>query len=63
MILCRTDSIIREKPKVYPRGSYPPTHKRNKEAKFVPYEPYKGAVAFMDINKGKGSLKKNQDIL
>jgi len=60
--LIRTDSIIREKPKVYARGSYPPTHKRNKEAKFVPYEPYKGAVAFMVSNKAKKSLSPFKNI-
>jgi len=60
--LIRTDSIIREKPKVYPRGSYPPTHKRNKEAKFVPYEPYKGAVAFMDSNKARKPVSPNKNL-
>ena len=43
--------LVAEKPKVYPKGSYPPTHRKNKEPKFVPYEPYKGAVAVMDHGK------------
>lgn len=45
--------LVAEKPKVYPKGSYPPTHKKNKEPRFVPYEPYKGAVASMEGKKGK----------
>ena len=44
--------LVAEKPKVYPKGSYPPTHRRNKEPRFVPYEPYKGAVVAMDGKKG-----------
>lgn len=51
--------LVIEKPKVYPRGSYPPSSKRMKEPKFVPYEPYKGAVAFMDNNVKKSMDKKN----
>ena len=39
--------LVAEKPKVYPKGSYPPTHRKNKEPRFVPYEPYKAAVATM----------------
>jgi len=50
--------LVAEKPKVYPRGSYPPSSKRMKEPKFVPYEPYKGAVAFMDNNAKKSMDKK-----
>ena len=46
-------SVVRENPKIYPRGSYPPAVKKKKEPKFVPYEPYKGAVAFMEKDKGK----------
>ena len=43
--------------RLYPRGSYPPSHRRGREAKFVPYEPYRGAVAFMENKPGKlGSL-------
>ena len=43
--------------RLYPRGSYPPSHRRGREAKFVPYEPYRGAVAFMENMPGKlGSL-------
>ena len=45
--------LVAEKPKVYPKGSYPPTHRKNKEPKFVPYEPYRGAVASMDGKKAK----------
>ena len=44
--------LVAEKPKVYPKGSYPPTHRKNKEPKFVPYEPYKGATASMDGKTG-----------
>merc|ERR1719361_1285632 len=43
--------LVAEKPKVYPKGSYPPAHRKNKEPRFVPYEPYKGAVAVMDQGK------------
>ena len=46
--LVREEEAVRERAKVFPRGSYPPSHRRAKEAKFVPYEPYKGAVAFME---------------
>lgn len=45
--------LVAEKPKVYPKGSYPPTHRKSKEPRFVPYEPYKGAVASMDGKKAK----------
>merc|ERR1719400_558983 len=45
--------LVAEKPKVYPKGSYPPTHRKNKEPRFVPYEPYKGAVVAMDGKKAK----------
>jgi len=48
--------LVAEKPKVYPRGAYPPSVKRMKEPKFVPYEPYKGAVAFMEANVRKERL-------
>merc|ERR1719483_522822 len=43
--------LVAIKPKLYPRGSFPPTSKRMKEPKFVPYEPYKGAVAFMETKR------------
>jgi len=36
--------LVMEKPKVYPKGTYPPSVMKAREAKFVPYEPYKGAV-------------------
>ena len=44
-----TAPLLRETPpRIYPRGSYPPAvaavKKAAKEPKFVPYEPYKGAV-------------------
>ena len=39
-----TKPLVQEKAKVYPKGSYPPTVKKAREPKFVPYEPYKGAV-------------------
>lgn len=47
------EEAVRERTKVYPRGSYPPSHRRAKEAKFVPYEPYKGAVACMERKESK----------
>jgi len=50
--------LVAQRPKVYPRGSYPPSGKRMKEPKFVPYEPYKGAVAFMEKNVMKGGDRK-----
>jgi len=50
--------LVAEKPKLYPRGSYPPSVKRMKEPKFVPYEPYKGAVAFMEKKVIKGGDRK-----
>jgi len=43
--------LVAVKPKMYPRGSFPPSSKRMKEPKFVPYEPYKGAVAFMETKR------------
>ena len=36
--------LVLEKPKLFPKGTYPPSVKKHREAKFVPYEPYKGAV-------------------
>ena len=48
--------LVAEKPKVYPKGSYPPTHRKSKEPRFVPYEPYKGAVASMYGKKGGSDL-------
>lgn len=50
--------LVAEKPKLYPRGSYPPSGRRMKEPKFVPYEPYKGAVAFMEKHVMKGGERK-----
>merc|ERR1712227_852580 len=60
-------SVVKENPKIYPRGSYPPAVKKKKEPKFVPYEPYKGAVAFMEKDKVKRSessksLKSNKSL-
>jgi len=40
--------IAESKAKVYPKGSLPPALKKQREPKFVPYEPYKGATAFME---------------
>ena len=51
--LVREEEAVRERAKVFPRGSYPPSHRRAKEAKFVPYEPYKGAVACMERKESK----------
>jgi len=53
-----SNPLVAEKPKLYPRGSYPPSVKRMKEPKFVPYEPYKGAVAFMETKGNKGVDRK-----
>jgi len=50
-------SVVKQNPKIYPRGSYPPAVKKKKEPKFVPYEPYKGAVAFMEKVKRAESSK------
>ena len=49
-------TIVKQRARVYPKGSYPPSHKKNKEAKFVPYEPYKGAVAHMEKKQKKVSV-------
>ena len=46
-----SSAVVKQKAKVYPRGSYSPSHKKAKEAKFVPYEPYKGAVAHIREKK------------
>ena len=47
------EGAVREVTRVLPRGSYPPAQRRAKEAKFVPYEPYKGAVACMERRQSK----------
>ena len=39
--------IAERKIKRYPKGSLPPAVKKQREPKFVPYEPYKAAVANM----------------
>ena len=38
---------------MYPKGTYPPAVKKAKEARFVPCEPYKGAVSPLG-NKNSG---------
>merc|ERR1719347_290496 len=48
--------IPEKKIKVYPKGSLPPSVKKQREPKFVPYEPYKGAVAAMENRDTKGKL-------
>jgi len=48
--------IAEKKIKVYPKGSLPPSVKKQREPKFVPYEPYKGAVAAMENRDTKGKL-------
>jgi len=54
--------LVLEKPKVYPKGRFPPGVKKNREPKFVPYEPYKGAVtSFTDKNVGRRSPEKKLD--
>ena len=40
--------LIAEKARVYPKGSLPPAVRKQREPKFVPYEPYRGAVAAME---------------
>merc|ERR1719234_2401928 len=40
--------VAAEKAKVYPKGTLPPAVRKQREPKFVPYEPYKGAVSFLD---------------
>jgi len=42
-----------EKAKVYPKGTLPPAVRKQREPKFVPYEPYKGAVAFLDSGSSR----------
>eukprot|EP00092_Neocalanus_flemingeri_P047282 GFUD01053543.1.p1 GENE.GFUD01053543.1~~GFUD01053543.1.p1 ORF type:complete len:474 (+),score=124.90 GFUD01053543.1:61-1482(+) len=49
--------LVAQKPKLYPRGSFSSSGKRMKEPKFVPYEPYRGAVAFMETNVKKSDKK------
>jgi len=48
--------LLREKPRLFPKGSVPPgTVRKSKEPKFVPYEPYKGAVKpFFDVTPKGG---------
>jgi len=45
------EPLVAERAKVYPRGSFPPSVRKRKEPKFVPYEPYRGAVAFMESGR------------
>jgi len=55
--------LVLEKPKVYPKGRFPPGVKKNREPKFVPYEPYKGAVtSFTDKYVGRKSPEKKLDL-
>eukprot|EP00088_Acartia_fossae_P061085 TRINITY_DN7332_c0_g1_i1.p1 TRINITY_DN7332_c0_g1~~TRINITY_DN7332_c0_g1_i1.p1 ORF type:complete len:545 (+),score=166.98 TRINITY_DN7332_c0_g1_i1:126-1760(+) len=51
-----TSALVKQKAKVYPKGTYPPAVKKAKEAKFVPCEPYKGAVSPI-ISAGSKALK------
>merc|ERR1719234_1584111 len=45
--------VAAEKAKVYPKGTLPPTVRKQREPKFVPYEPYKGAVSFLDSSSSR----------
>jgi len=40
-----TSALVKEKAKIYPKGTYPQAVKKAREARFVPCEPYKGAVS------------------
>jgi len=42
-----------EKAKVYPKGTLPPAVRKQREPKFVPYEPYKGAVSFLESGSSR----------
>ena len=44
--------------KVYPKGTYPPAVKKAKEARFIPCEPYKGAVSPLSNRHQKSSPSK-----
>jgi hypothetical protein len=46
--------LLPDRAKVFPRGSLPPAVRRQREPKFVPYEPYRGAVTAME---GAGSRR------
>jgi len=39
-----TSPLVQERPKLYSKGTCQSGARKNKEPKFVPYEPYKGAV-------------------
>lgn len=45
--------LIPDKAKVYPKGVLPPVVKKQREPRFVPYEPYRGAVAVMEGNTSR----------
>jgi len=45
--------VAAEKAKVYPKGTLPPAVRKQREPKFVPYEPYKGAVSFLDSSSSR----------
>jgi len=51
-------SLIKQKAKVYPKGTYPPAVKKAKEARFIPCEPYKGAVSPLSNRHQKSSPSK-----
>merc|ERR1719318_2158122 len=57
--------VAERKAKVFPRGSLPPAVRRQREPKFVPYEPYKAAVASMGpgaggLSRGRGPSQDSQ---
>merc|ERR1719234_2796215 len=45
--------VVAEKAKVYSKGTLPPAVRKQREPKFVPYEPYKGAVSFLENNSSR----------
>merc|ERR1719234_2358128 len=45
--------VAAEKAKGYPKGTLPPAVRKQREPKFVPYEPYKGAVSFLDSSSSR----------
>ena len=47
------EDAVREQARVFPRGGHSTAHRRSKQAKFVPYEPYKGAVASMESKQSR----------
>jgi len=58
-----TSPLVLEKPKLYPKGSYPAAAaagRKTREPKFVPYEPYKGAVSHITDQPRKVSRRSSE---